>query len=352
MKNLFFFGFLMCTFAQVAEAAIIQLNNNSDSPLGHFSTWTAAQNAAAAGDTIMVHGSPTSYGSASLSKSLVIIGPGHRPNKIPLYPATFSSISIGSGKTGVKIYGVLCTSFLSFDGNTVDLLLDGVHADVTSTGVHTNIRIRNSILEGVDLGSSDNVIIENNYIYTNSTTSGAALLVNVDGTGNKLFNQNIFVGRNSSNLISASATMRNTVFTNNIFYGVRANIGTQIDCVYGNNLSFGHSTDNSLPPAGQTGSNNIVNQDPQFVNAHAVGGDVISTFYTRDFRLQPTSPAIGTGTFGTDMGMYTPTFEFSMTGEPLRPQVLNMSANPGLVPPGGSTTIEFTGRKATLKAPQ
>jgi hypothetical protein len=354
MKNLFFFGFLMCTFAQVAEAAIIQLNNNSDRPLGHLSTWTTAQNAAADGDTIMVHGSPTSYGSISLSKSLVIIGPGHKPNKVPSDRAIFGSITIGTNKTGVKIYGVFCTSSISFGSNTIDLLIEGVYAtggifNSSIASGSSGIRIKNSVMGGMSFfsGTVGDLLIEHNYIYDVST-----IFSGFGEIGNKLVNQNIIVGKGATNLIGTSSSMRTTVFTNNIFYGVRANVGTQIDCVYGNNLSFGHSTDNSLPPAGQSGSGNIVNQDPQFVNAQPVSADGLTTFYTRNFRLQPTSPAIGTGTFGTDMGMYTPTFEFSMTGEPLRPQVLNLTANPGLVPPGGSTTIEFTGRKATVVAPQ
>ena len=189
-------------------------------------------------------------------------------------------------------------------------------------------------------GSINDVILENNYL----SSSGA--LWGWGGTGNKLVSNNIFASNGTGNLVSGS--IRNTIFQNNIFYGLTANSGTQTDCLYANNLSFG-SSNNTLPPAGQAGSNNLVNTDPKIVNIQ-LPTQAATFSYTRNYRLQADSPCKGAGVGGTDIGLYEPDYEFSMTGEPKRPQALTLTPNPVVVPTGGTTTVNFTIRKSTDKA--
>jgi hypothetical protein len=162
---------------------------------------------------------------------------------------------------------------------------------------------------------------------------------------------NIFAYSGGGYLVNGN--INNTIFQNNIFYGVTANFvggsGVQTDCLYVNNLSFGHTNNNTLPPTGQGGSNNLVNVDPKIVNIQLpTQGSSFS--YTRNYRLQADSPCKGAGIGGTDIGLYEPDFEFSMTGEPQRPQALSLNPNPAVVPNGGTTTVNFTIRKSTVNA--
>lgn len=350
MKILSLACFLL--LAAYAQAAILTLNNNTPTP-GQYTTFAAAQTAAAAGDTILVHGSPTNYGAITISKRLTVIGPGHKPNTLSGLGATFNTVTIADNLTGVRIYGVKLTQISgpsTYLNNVDSLIIEKVFFAGTGlfAGANCNyVAIRNSVLTGwIALQNSnvDSVFLENNYISSDNT---GVPLVDWGGAGTKFVSNNIFAWSGAGILLSG--TMRNAIFLNNIFYGLTANTGTQMDCLYANNLSFGHNSNNTLPPTGQGGSNNLVNVNPQIVNIQTP--TQASAFdYTRNYRLQPASPAKGAGDGGTDIGLYEPDFQFSMTGEPARPQAVSITPNPVVVPSGGTTTVNFTIRKSTVNA--
>jgi hypothetical protein len=327
-----------------SRAAVLTLNNYTPSP-GQYTTFAAAQTAAAAGDTILVQASPTSYGAITISKRLVIIGPGHKPNKFPSTTAEFSSISISANLTGIKIYGIKFSS-CSPGTNVDDLIFENVYC--TSVIYFLNdcngLRIRNSVFDGgfISLQSTnaDDALISHNYFSSSGPLNG------FEGVGQKTITNNLFAWNGSGNLTN---NMRNALLTDNIFYGLTANTGTQTDCVYNNNLSFGHTTNNTLPPVGQGGANNLVDVDPKFENAQAPTASAAFQ-YTRNYRLKSDSPAIAAGSGGRSIGLYNSQFEFSMTGEPFRPQTILLNLDPIIIPPGGTTTVNFTGRKATVNA--
>ena len=58
------------------QAAIWRVNNNPGIN-ANFTSFTAAQNVASNGDTLYFEGSPVSYGDITITKPLVIIGPGY-----------------------------------------------------------------------------------------------------------------------------------------------------------------------------------------------------------------------------------------------------------------------------------
>ena len=349
MKKIVIAFFLTLLAFSSLRAAIFQLNNNYVSP-GQYTTFAAAQTAAASGDTIMVHGSPVNYGVITISKVLTIIGPGHKPNKFPSVTAEFSNININSNLAGIKIYGikfnVLYDLNFAFLKNVDDLTIENIFCTgyITIGADCQNIIIRGSVFDNANVNlqgsNADNILLEHNYF------SRSNPLLDWSGVGQKLVQHNIFAWSGSGTLTDA---MRSTLLVNNIFYGLTANAGTQTDCVYNNNLSFGHNTNNTLPPTGQGGSNNLVNVNPQFENVQAP--TAASAFnYTRNYRLQSGSPAVGAGSGGKNIGLYTPGFDFSMTGEPLRPQTILLKLDPITIPAGGTSTVNFTGRKATVNA--
>jgi hypothetical protein len=347
MKSIFLSVITACFTMGALQAAIFQLNNSPNSP-GQYTTFAAAQTAASNGDTIMVHASPVNYGTIQISKVLTIIGPGHKPNKFPATTAEFASVQIFPNLNGIKIYGINCgggifSNAVGFFTNVDNLIIENVlsNGPIYIGDNCENIIIRGSILTGINMqgGNSDNIIIEHNYFMGNSPLTGFS------GVGQKLVLQNMFAGAGTWVLCDA---IRNTLFVNNIFYGITANTGTQTDNVYNNNLSFGHNTNNTLPPTGQGGMGNLVNVDPQFVNAQLPNQSPTPFNYARNYRLQPGSPAIGAGSAGKDIGIYTPGVDFSMTGEPLRPQTILLNLEPLTIPAGGSTNVNFTARKSTV----
>jgi len=76
-------------------AASFTLDNNIH-PTGQYTSWTAAYNAAAEGDTIYVYPSPYNYGSFDVAKRLTVIGGGVNPANPGLIDSKIS-LYVGSG---------------------------------------------------------------------------------------------------------------------------------------------------------------------------------------------------------------------------------------------------------------
>ena len=88
-----------------------------------------------------------------------------------------------------------------------------------------------------------------------------------------------------------------------------------------------------MPPSGATGTGNLNNTDPSFVNVP------FNTNYstTHDYHLQSGSPAIGTGLNGSDIGPHGSGTNFSESGEVLiAPIVRSLSTSVGA---GGTLNI-------------
>jgi hypothetical protein len=320
------------------HGAVLTLNNHNPSP-GQFTTFAAAEVAAAAGDTVLVHGTNLSYGTITVSKSLTIIGPGHRPITPGNLSAKFANITISIN--GVHISGVEVSGEISGSGVS-DVSLTYVRCgSVLLLESCTNALVALCVIdEYIDLGNTGSgIAIKNSHI-----TGGSFPLRNFGGSGNKALSNNILEGDGTHFMLAPGGLLNNTLLSNNIFYGLSPNSGTQSGCVYNNNLSFA-TPNNTLPPSGQSGTGNKVNINPQFVGAGTPSG----FSYSRNYRLQTGSPGLGAGTLGTHIGVYEPSVDFSMTGEPGRPQTVSISATPS-VPFGGTIQTNFTVRKSTPNA--
>ncbi len=95
-----------------AFSTIRRVNNNSGvTGTNVYATFAAAYSASAAGDTLLVEGSITSYGDITLTKRLAIFGPGYDLNQNPetqatLVSAIFGSVTFNAGSENSKT--VLC----------------------------------------------------------------------------------------------------------------------------------------------------------------------------------------------------------------------------------------------------
>jgi hypothetical protein len=92
---------LIATATEQLGARVITVCNQAGVP-AEFTTLTAANTAASAGDTIYIYGSSTSYGNLTIDKPLFIVGPG--PSGV--YKTTLGAITLNTTATGTKITGL------------------------------------------------------------------------------------------------------------------------------------------------------------------------------------------------------------------------------------------------------
>ena len=149
------------------------------------------------------------------------------------------------------------------------------------------------------------------------------------------------LNRIDHNLFAQSTAISgvNLIVSNNIFLVPVTTDGGTSSSVFTNNLSFATSG-TALPPPGATnsGTGNLVNVNPLFVNFPTA--TTLTTVLTTDFRLRPGSPAIGAASDGTDIGPTggaTPFTSFFTGGAPV-PTVSVLNVSP----------VVFTGSPLTV----
>ena len=309
MKKLFALAFLVFLSATTIQASILILDQSASAPAGNFSTFTAAQTAAVNGDTILVIPNSATYGSIAISKPLVLMGIGFNPDNEFGLTSTFTSIVINVGVAdGTQIIGVVSNSVTigNTSGTVSNILIENCQiAQLThSATVISNVIIRQNLFQTatntipitLTAGNQSNIIVTNNLF----SSTGTAVYGPYVSTGGVIFDHNIFLTSSRG----AFYQLVNSVVRNNIFYGRNITSETGFtNVLFENNLSF-NATTMDLPPTSGTnvrGTNNLVNQDPQFVNLPAG----TSTFnFTMDANLNTGSVALLAGADGTDLGVY------------------------------------------------
>jgi hypothetical protein len=346
MKRLFSLLVLMvaCSFS----FATVRTLCNMSYCAGTYSNFAAAQTASSNGDTIYVQGSTIDYGSITVSKSLVIIGTGHNPNKQSPLVSTFVNIVIFTSNVqliGLKIQHVGTTGVSNCVIKKCRITgTGGWPMYVPSTD---NWLIEGNIIESTDgslciyFGStpSHNTIIQHN-IFLGASYKIAGLINSA--TEQTYILNNVFLGPVSGTVHTFNA-VDNCSIDNNIFYHSIPDGNNPFDylesCTMNNNISYGSADDTFYQP----GLNNLSGLDPQFVN---YPGPPAMYTYTLDLSLQATSPGHNTGTDGTDRGVYGGTGnKFTQTGEPSIAEITAFTiTSPTTIPPGGSLTISVTSK--------
>ena len=301
--------------------------NNAD-----FATLQAAHDGAADGDTLYVRGSGTSYGILVLTKKLIIFGPGYFLTENPNTQAngttastgtiTFATGSDGSLFTGftVKANVVIRISNVIFKRNFVDLEGSG------AAGVIVGI-------------SASNVTIAQNYIITTTTGNTNASLV-LGGSNSIVTNNYIectspcrVIGKQTPIVTSSSNIQNNVIFGNvNI---VNADFKNNI-LIAGTYFSPSTTTTNNIGNGTQfdtaDGNQENVTMTTVFDGTGSTDGQ---------WQLAVSSPAIGAGIGGIDVGMYGGTDPYVLSGIPHIPNIYQFDG-----PTTGSTTA---GLPITLK---
>lgn len=331
-----------------AYAGIKTVSNNPSSP-GQYTSLQAAVDAASLGDTLIIAGSTTNYGTVTIAKPLVLVGAGYNNpygSNTSIDYIYLNRISQFLGASGTKIMGVVCTSYCFFNGNYTggnastqnidNVLIERcrLNALYFQGYYYHNDSIRNCLLNSsstITFGSSTltNVFIHNN-IFDNSTIT-SSVATNLSSV---FLRNNIFINRTTATFSNVSYL----IIENNIFYGAEPT-GCS-NCVFTKNISYLAAT---LPPAGNIGSGNLNATNPLFVNYPPSGG---AFSYTYDFHLQAGSPGKNAGTDGTDIGIYGGMLPYNVGANPHFPQMMELTLPSGSsVPAGGTLNVHFKARK-------
>jgi len=357
-QNIILYIFLLIT-SQELYSAILTVNNSNPSP-GQYASLQTAIDVANTGDTLLIHRSSISYGNATITKMLVLIGEGTLPNKAPASTTTTigdltlgfnSSLLINASKT--KIIGLLITNLnLNAKDATNQFSVDSITISyskinrINLTGKVYNLEIYNSFINAIANGNIFNAIFQYNFINSISTT-------NNQGANNLIINNIIFSGMTLNGGIIANNILYNTS-TANFINGIK-------NTILSNNIMYGTQTvfnASDFTTNGNSSINNQFNVDPLFVNP-ALFNTVFAYTHTTptsgpfaDFHLLSGSPAKNTGTDGTDPGIYggtTPWRDGSTTDSRYRyfplpnaiPVITGMTINNPVVNSGGTLQIQL-----------
>ena len=263
-KLIFLLTGFLSFFGILDGAATIWRVNNNSGVVANFTTLQAAHNGAAAGDTLHIEASATSYGALTCTKRLIIIGTGYFLGENPNTQAiTVSSkvdaITFNMGSAGSILLG------LDLEGSSVnvyspDIVIrrckfnnpSGTNIEWTIGQVNVYYNSNNSGIAANNIVISENygltitvnypssgILITNNYILrpvheTDGTISNC-LLIHANGIA--LVQNNIFRrGRITAN---------NSNLTNNIMYaGSIVGTGNLISNNLANGTQFGNTSGN------------------------------------------------------------------------------------------------------------
>jgi hypothetical protein len=252
-----------------------------------FTSLSAAQTAAANGDTLYICGSVTSYGNLTLTKRLTLIGAGYFLSENPFtqantYSSQLDALTCNSGSAGTLISG-LATGGVNIYVNNITLKRNYIRSASTCINLSettSNITIVQNYFKQDYLsntvnaaGNNQSLFIANNIFYGNSynlqisATSFATIVNNVFHTGSVIINNTVF----QNNI------MRSGTFTSGVNNSVNNNIGnsTQFGTANGNQSNVSMATVFTL-----TGSTDAM------------------------YMLLSGSPALGAGLNGVDCGIY------------------------------------------------
>jgi len=337
-------------FATISTKATVWIvnNNSANNSAANFTSLQAAVDSASVGDTLYVSGSPLSYGYINVDKQLVFIGEGyhHIGGK---YSTTVSTFYLKDkiddlnqfirNANGCVFTGFDCSISSSIDGiSNISIIRNKVSIGYKGTSSYpaTNWIIINNIISYLSYNSyasySNNFLILNNIFNTSGSIyiSGAII---------------------KNNLFFKPFSYSNNTISNNIFYGVSPTGSNNSS--FKNNLSYASGksiTTNFDFSSNNIDTNNVENQDPKFVDMPATTSPDFN--YAHDYHLQSTSPAIGAGVDGTDIGIYGGNYPFPYGGPipmqtsavPAIPQITDLEITNTIVPIDSALHINLKAR--------
>lgn len=269
--------FVFSFFIKLQAQTLITVNNNPGAPTGTnvFTNFADALTAAVTGDIIYMVPSSISYGTLNITKGVTIFGAGLEPDKNIGTKTAVGGVRIDA--SNVRISGLVSSSEWHYGYNINTGTLSNITIEnsrfgsfrIWNSGVQLgNLLLRNNVISqssaySIILGTTSNVIITNNLILLYQTVVYA---MQANGA---TFSHNIFraAGINGTDGLTIN-TVSNCQFEYNIFYGSTTVVTNGGNNNFDYNLSFGISNNSfsSIGSNGNTGTGNVENGDPVFVN--------------------------------------------------------------------------------------
>lgn len=304
---------MICSAAQATSWTV---SNDGGRP-AQFTTIQAAVDAASPSDTILITGG--SYAGFTTVKNLVFYGESIEAGDFPVTQITgavnFYRLNSSLSASGSRAYGIRFNSTVTINGNfsgasagqrvMSDFIFERCRFQNNQTYYYwydglSDVTIRNCyfanhtyyVNAGLYASGLSNFLITN-CVFDNSYTASYFNATTTDYNGNMVMRNNLFLNRTTDNFLG----FVNIVLENNIFYKSEPT-GLQ-QSTFNNNLTY-LCNNNAIPYGDNLGSGNIEATDPEFINYPALGG---AHSWSYDYGLEATSPAAGTGTNGTDIGL-------------------------------------------------
>ena len=333
------------------HATVRTVSNDPKAP-AQYTNINDAIAASSNGDTILVYGSTSTYGSVTIDREIVLIGAGYSNpyganstidylnlNAVGALSASHSKISgfyIGwtyfngtNGNAPKIMEGILIERcghyYIEFDDTDVtyrddtirNCLISGYEFDLNGI-TYENIQIHNNIFDNVRFGSS----------YTSRSHDSVYV------------SNSVFVNRSNNNVFFYA----NDMTVNNCIFFAAEPQGCS-NCAFNHNITY-LNTDDQLDGTGNPGSigsGNLEGTDPVFVT-YPPGGGAYS--YTHD--LNVTNPlAIDGGTDATDIGIHGGMLPYTPGANPTIPQMTGITfpGNASSVKVGGTLDVTFKATK-------
>jgi hypothetical protein len=353
MKKIITSFILLIGIAVVTYGTVRTVSNNPDIP-AQYTSLQAAIDASSdtEGDTILVAGSPTTYGDISINKKVVIYGAGYNNpygNNTKVEDISLRTQNLSIGASGSRISGIFINYNIYIYGN------------YTGGGKMENVVIERCRVQYIDFDRSDvsytndtirNCLIKDSYIYFHNGTYSNVVLHNNIFSSEYLYQSssadlssvylknNVMLYESTNFFNSGSYRIRNMIVQNNIFYDAEPQ--GCYGCTFQNNITY-LNTNDDLIGTDNTGSDNLINVDPKFKDAPSQG-----FVYDCDLTLQnPGSPGLNAGTDGSDIGMTGGLMPYTPGANPKIPQVTEISFpdNASSVKVGGSLNVTFKAKK-------
>jgi hypothetical protein len=341
MKNLFTSALLLVAalVASPAFAAVLRVNNTPgvNAP---FSTFAAAQTAAATGDVIQLEPSNTSYGVLTVTKNVTIMGAGYLLGtgqntglQYTALEASTGAVNFNAGSAGARITGLRILGAVAINVSTITVERNILFTQDYSGAYDVNIN------GGVSPGISD-VFVRGNWVYSingsgtsnnfniaNNIVSGA---ITLPSTMAGLVTNNLLCYDGGYNTGGTTYTIYNSLVTNNIMFKASGTNQTN-NPIYYNKFTSGVAYNNTY-------TNNIGDYNASFpnnglANINNLNSTLASTIFVltgsddAKFTLKAApSPARGSGTGGIDCGIFGGVQPYILSGIPNFPTIYQLNS--------------------------
>ncbi len=341
------------------------VDNSPNSP-GQFSNLQAAIDSAGVGDTLLITGTNTTYGTAIVDKPLVLIGAGYYPNGSETIVNQVTLVSSDVFVTG--LHGSIVFDLANAPGDSLANItvtrcqMDNPGLRFTSSNQVVverliDIAIYNNVIGRIgfyDGCAANNVMQFDSLFFGNNITSrfsfNANCLPTFQGTETFIIDHNLFIGPSggcvggnqecgifSDQYGPAAWPTSMAILSNNIFRLTEVG-GIQGcgQCTWFNNITYGSGANDSIPGT-PAGNENQWSVDPLLVNYSGGGFS-----WSHDYTLQTGSSAIGTASDNiSNIGPSGGQYPFELGAPPSGPFIEYFNVDGSAIEINGDVIINF-----------